>query len=513
MNKLLALTLLGFVLIALTGAEEAKETVEVEAVEAREARAVAEKKKGEKGAKPAGKKEKKGAKKNAAGKQKGGKKKSAGKKKGKKSAGGKKQKKAGKGKKSGKKAGKKSGKKAGKKAGKKSAKKAGKKAGKKSQGRQSTGCLAATCLDTAVVYLSLVRSKAATLKGQANRITKLNTTAGKRGGKKDSFNQALGLLVDAGGGNSSALACGGKTTGTGATQLANLSSALTDCPSTIAAACTLPALPATFSTCSATVARFSGNVETCLNLTVTPSADPAATCTCWADSKLSADVAAVKACNLADAVSSMSNVSSACTAAVLKCNQLQKTVPSTMHSCNQNPSALLSKLKTLDTNKADAQKVQKKISDLTGKSSSSGLKAKRAPATTCTGVANDVNNYLTTLNANPAATTLAGLAADIYNAGSVTCSASDLATLNTAAAAISSAITAIEQQITAVQASIQVLTGSTASPSAIASAPACSNPNCNPSADLATTTASMATKAAGHRRRRVVEEILREKLM
>jgi hypothetical protein len=151
----------------------------------------------------------------------------------------------------------------------------------------------------------------------------------------------------------------------------------------------------------------------------------------------------------------MSNVSSACTAAVLKCNQIQKTVPATMHSCNQNPSALLSKLNSLTTNKADADKVQKKISALTGKSS--GLKAlnKRAPSTTCTGVANDVNNYLTTLNANPAATTLAALAADIYNAGAVTCSASDLATLNTAAAAISSAITAIEQQITAVQASIQ----------------------------------------------------------
>jgi hypothetical protein len=159
-------------------------------------------------------------------------------------------------------------------------------------------------------------------------------------------------------------------------------------------------------------------------------------------------------CAVADAVSSMSNVSSACTAAVLKCNQIQRTVPATMHSCNQNPSALLSKLNSLTTNKADADKVQKKISALTGKSSS-GLKAKRAPATTCTGVANDVNNYLTTLNANPAATTLAALAADIYNAGAVTCSASDLAALNTAAAAISSAITAIEQQITAVQASIQ----------------------------------------------------------
>jgi hypothetical protein len=38
-------------------------------------------------------------------------------------------------------------------------------------------------------------------------------------------------------------------------------------------------------------------VNKCLNLTVNPTGDGAATCTCWADSALAADVAAVKACN------------------------------------------------------------------------------------------------------------------------------------------------------------------------------------------------------------------------
>lgn len=346
-----------------------------------------------------------------------------------------------------------------------------------------------------------------------NRINRLNITTNTRGRRKDSFNAVLGLLVDAGGGNASELACGGKSSGAGATQLNNLSSTLSACQATIETACTLPALPATYSSCNETITRFAANVESCLSQTLAATADPAATCTCWSGTNLSADVADVRACNLLETVTAMFGVSSACRASVIGCNRVQQSVPATMHSCNQDPTALLSKLSSLTTNKADADKVQQKIAELTGTPSSMKAMNKRAPATTCTGVASDVNTYLTALSANPAATTLAGLAANVYNAGPVTCSASDLATLNTAAAAISSAITAIAQQISAVQASIAVLTGSTASPAAIAAAPTCSNADCNPSAGLATTTASVVTKPASRRRRRVVEEILREKLM
>ena len=45
------------------------------------------------------------------------------------------------------------------------------------------------------------------------------------------------------------------------------------------------------------MARFSANVNKCLNLTVNPASDGAATCTCWADTALSNDVATVKSCN------------------------------------------------------------------------------------------------------------------------------------------------------------------------------------------------------------------------
>jgi len=499
MNKLLALTLLGFVLIALAGAEGAKETVEVEALESREARAVTDNKKKEKGAKLAAKKDKKktkGAKegKKAAAKHKA--KKTAKKSKSQKSA--KKQKKSQKG--------------------KKQAKKHGKKVtkhGKKSlhQGRQSTGCLPTTCLDTAVIYLNLMRGKAATLNAQVSRITKLNSSGAAKGKKTNNFNPALGLLVDAAGGNSSAPTCGSATSGAGVNQITNLTAVLSACPTTIAAACALPSLPPTVSNCSATLTRFATNVNNCLNQTVNATADPTVTCACWNATNLSADVPTIKSCNLADSVNTLANVSANCTAAVAKCTKYQQAVPSTMQACNQNPSALLSKLSSLTANQGDATKVQAKIASLTSGSGKMAVN-KRAPSTSCTGVASDAATYIKTLNDNPASTNLPTLASNVYNAGSVTCSASDIASLNTAAASIATAIAAIVQQIAATQASLSVLTGTTASAAAISAAPACSNSNCNPAAALvASTTASVVTKPAGHRRRRVVEEILREKLM
>jgi len=526
MNKLLALTLLAFVLVAVAGAEESREAGEAEVSEAREVRAVDKKE--------AKKSEKNGVKKTA---KKGGKK--ANKKDGKAAAkGGKKDakkggKKAGKkgGKKAGKKGGKKAkkgGKKAGKKGGKTAAKKGGKKAGKKAgksvkkggrkEGRQSTGCLATTCLDTAVSYLALLQTKGATLNAQANRITKLNGSGTTKGKKVNNFNGVFGLLVDSAGGNASAPKCGSASTGAGAQKIANLTAGLAACPTSIAAACTLPDVPPVVTNCSTTIARFSANVNKCLNLTINPTGDGAATCTCWADTALTNDVATVKSCNLITQVNSFLNVSTTCTAAVAACNKLQASVTSAMQACNQDPSALTSKLKSLTNNRNDATKVATKISALTGaKGLGHGLKVvKRAPSTTCTGVAADAKLYSSTLSDNPAATNLPTLASNVYDAGAVTCSDADKATLSTAAATVSAQIESINLQITTVQSSLEVLTGTTASAAVIAAAASCSNINCNPSAQLAAaaTTPSTATKApAGRRRRRVVEDILRAKLM
>jgi hypothetical protein len=149
-------------------------------------------------------------------------------------------------------------------------------------------------------------------------------------------------------------------------------------------------------------------------------------------------------------VTSVQTATAACTAAVSACNSLQKNVTSAMQACKQDPSALTSKLKSLTNNLNDATSVANKINSLLG---TSGF-IKRAPSTTCAGVAADANTYTTTLAANPAATTLPSLAANVINAGTVTCTDADKAALTSVASAIAAQVVAIAQQISTVQANL-----------------------------------------------------------
>ena len=96
-------------------------------------------------------------------------------------------------------------------------------------------------------YLALLQTKGATLNAQANRITKLNGSGTTKGKKVNNFNGVFGLLVDQCGGNASAPKCGSATSGAGVQKITNLTTGLAACPTTIAAACALPDIPAVVS--------------------------------------------------------------------------------------------------------------------------------------------------------------------------------------------------------------------------------------------------------------------------
>ena len=191
-------------------------------------------KSGKKEAKKAG--DKKAAKK-AGGKKAGAKKapkmsgdkKAAGKKAGNKKAGKKVAKKSG-GKKSNKK------KTGNKKAGKKNASKAksGKKAQKdvKSVARQSCAT-DSTCLLAAGKYFQQVMIKAVNYKAQFTRINTFTKQATSKGGKMDDFAPVLNNMKELGGGNVSALSCGGSSSGQGANSLKAVVTNLGQCSKNI----------------------------------------------------------------------------------------------------------------------------------------------------------------------------------------------------------------------------------------------------------------------------------------
>jgi hypothetical protein len=84
--------------------------------------------------------------------------------------------------------------------------------------RQSAGCLPSNCLDLAVSYMSLVRTKVANFQKQISRITQLRTSGSSKYGKQNLFENTKNLLITAGGGNISNLTCGSNQTNAGNNQ-------------------------------------------------------------------------------------------------------------------------------------------------------------------------------------------------------------------------------------------------------------------------------------------------------
>ena len=93
-----------------------------------------------------------------------------------------------------------------------------KKSAKKASVRQSSGsCLAPDCLDLAVTYLGLLRTKVTNYQKQTSRLSKLGVASSSKSAKQTVFSNSLNQLITAGGGNASSLACGASTNNTGTT--------------------------------------------------------------------------------------------------------------------------------------------------------------------------------------------------------------------------------------------------------------------------------------------------------
>ena len=105
-----------------------------------------------------------------------------------------------------------------KKANKKKAneKKASRKLAVQGSGRQA-GCLASNCLDLAVSYIGLLRTKVTNYQKQVTRLGKLNSTASGKAGKQNAFASTRNQLINQGGGNATLLTCGTSTNNTGRT--------------------------------------------------------------------------------------------------------------------------------------------------------------------------------------------------------------------------------------------------------------------------------------------------------
>jgi hypothetical protein len=96
---------------------------------------------------------------------------------------------------------------------------AAKKKGKAKKGssnvKQTSGCLASNCLDLAVSYIGLLRTRVTNYQKQIYRINRNLASSSAKGVKQNSFSTTLNQLITAGQGNISDLVCGASRNNSG----------------------------------------------------------------------------------------------------------------------------------------------------------------------------------------------------------------------------------------------------------------------------------------------------------
>jgi hypothetical protein len=433
----------------------------------KEAKPAAKKQEGKKKAAKAEKKKAKKAGDKKKGKKAGAAKKQSGKKAAKK-AGGKKAKKAEKKKaKKGKKAGgKKSAKKGGKSAkkggksakkGGKSAKKAGGKKGKKAGGnkavksvaRQSTSCATdSTCLLNAGKYYQQVVVKGVNYKNQYTRINTFLKQSTSKGGKKDDFAPTLNNMKELGGGNASALACGGSTSGTGASTLNSVVTSLNKCSANIKDAC-MGAPPSINDTqaqvCLAAIGNLTAGVANCSSLNGT------AACDCWKDAKLATLSATVATCDLANTNKNATTFKSSCQKSYTDCKNISNTGPNLISACSSNVGSLTGKLKTATDNQNALAELKTTIDKLVASAGSSG----KRQALSCKDFAGQVSDVSKKAQNAPGDSSIADAAKSAVAKAPTSCASSDLTLLQAAANVLVQAVAFVASLIDSIQANLQ----------------------------------------------------------
>lgn len=469
MNKLLLLALLGFVLIALTGASDenngnslageefALESFESDGLADAEPRRLRKKKKAKKNKKKA-KKNKKKAKKN--------------KKKGKKQ----------------------------KKKGKKNNKKKAKKGNNKSQSRNESCDLG--CVDSGVKVMKTIKDKISNYLRQAMRAERQSKVGTNKGNKKDNFKQALEDIIEAGGGNESMLMCSGNATSDVAKQMQNLTATLTNCSNAIQLACgneTFPTPPD-----ADEVERCKMKMESITNMSdVCTGKYGAEACTCWSDAKFTEYTADIKNCSMKDYASKVTKAKKKCVQAFGKCRKFEDDVGKQIHLCNQDSGKLTAKLGAAKANNDSLTKIKTKSEALANATSGKIIRRIRAIGN-CEAYLSSATDLISAITSDPTQSpTEIRTKVTELEGFSGTCTADEVTKLGSVISAVDEGIAAVAAVMEKIQEKIVALTGAPASDDAIEDA---SNDSLN---DATTAAPSASTVGSRYFKKLALKNVLK----
>ena len=186
---------------------------------------------------------------------------------------------------------------------------------------------------------------------QKKRMEKQNGTGGNKSGKKALFAPIALRLVDIGGGNKSALSCGGTTDNDGAKQLTNLTETLFKCEMDVHDACDPSNFPQPNMTflmmCDSLVTKFKMGAQECLGKSIGVNAtDSTSACSCWTDAALAETVSAAKGCKANSEAKAIAAALQNCTKTFGKCRKFEDDAITSIMSCKDDSSKLTEKVST-----------------------------------------------------------------------------------------------------------------------------------------------------------------------
>ena len=331
-------------------------------------------------------------------------------------------------------------------------------------GKSSTAtCLAETCVDKAVEAMKLSKDKVNNFLVQYKRIVRKNKTGKSKSGKKGAFKSVLIRIINAGGGNGSALKCGNDANNAGAKQMANLTETLKKCSADIAEACDPKNIPQPNMTevepCNTAMTAFNTFTDSCVKKT------GAEACTCFEGADAD-QMASIKKCDLKSENAAVVKAITACKKAFGKCRKYEDDVSSVLSSCSKDPNALKKKLKNLSENSKASGKALAKIKSMTAR-----RRTNRA-ITDCTGFLSVTTTLITLISESPFAFTISTLATQV-SVATVTCSADQITALKAQESAMEEAVAAIDAAIADVKSTLLELTGSVPTDAEIEATEAC----------------------------------------
>lgn len=377
---------------------------------------------------------------------------------------------------------------------------------KKGKGKAArSGRCVAGCSALIITMMKALRKQNSYTK-QYNRVVNVQSQTEKKGGKKDGYGSdsedgPLSLLISAGGGNASDLSCAGSKTNQAAINMANLTAKLGTCQEAIGEACNvtnMAVIKEEWINCSIVMKEFKTGVDSCLN----GSLSDVKACDCFTKLiPLRNEVIGCEGTELQAAAKSDLLAKKACQVVFGECRANGEEIRPVLAACQAGGSSvdeLKAQVGTVLVNAAANAAIIAKTATL---AAAAGRKlSKRASVTF------DGNTYTLDTCANWAAAALAwftaldnSLTTDISAAGTtistatVTCSATDVATLNAVSAKGLAVAAKADLKVSMLQKKLQQITGTTVSAADAQAAAAATS----------TTVAAVGTTNSARKRRKV----------